>query len=38
MLLVDHLVVWYFQIPENNALEGLCEGMLEAWKIYNSPK
>lgn len=26
------------QIPENNALQGLCEGMLEAWKIYDSPK
>lgn len=25
-------------VPENNALQGLCEGMLEAWKIYNSPK
>lgn len=21
-------------MPENNALEGLCQAMLEAWKIY----
>lgn len=21
-------------MPENNALQGLCSGMLEAWKIY----
>ena len=27
-----------FQIPHNTALEGLSEGMLEAWKIYNVPK
>jgi len=26
------------QVPENKALQGLCEGMLEAWKIYNAPK
>jgi len=26
------------QVPENQALQGLCEGMLEAWKIYNSRK
>ncbi|KRT82119.1 hypothetical protein AMK59_3476 [Oryctes borbonicus] len=25
-------------LPENNALEGLCNGMLEAWKIYGDPK
>lgn len=25
-------------IPHNTALEGLSEGMLEAWKIYNVPK
>lgn len=23
-------------LPENNALQGLCEGMLEAWKLYGS--
>ena len=28
----------YFQVPVNTALEGLCEGMLEAWKLYNDPK
>lgn len=26
-----------FQLPENNALQGLCSGMLEAWKIYGDP-
>ncbi|XP_018579703.1 glutathione synthetase isoform X2 [Anoplophora glabripennis] len=25
-------------LPENNALAGLCQGMLEAWKIYGDPK
>ncbi|EFA06494.1 Glutathione synthetase-like Protein [Tribolium castaneum] len=25
-------------LPENNALEGLCSGMIEAWKIYGNPK
>lgn len=25
---------YMFQLPENKALEGLCSGMLEAWKIY----
>jgi len=25
-------------VPDNTALEGLCEGMLEAWKLYNDPK
>ena len=25
-------------IPENNALQGLCGGMIEAWKIYGDPK
>ncbi|KAJ8925857.1 hypothetical protein NQ315_009709 [Exocentrus adspersus] len=25
-------------LPENNALAGLCQGMLEAWKIYGRPK
>ncbi|KAF4524344.1 hypothetical protein B566_EDAN015897 [Ephemera danica] len=25
-------------LPENNALQGLCKGMLDAWKIYNNPK
>ncbi|KAI4466782.1 glutathione synthetase [Holotrichia oblita] len=25
-------------LPENNALEGLCSGMLEAWKIYGDAK
>jgi len=25
-------------VPENKALQGLCEGMIEAWKIYNAPK
>ncbi|KAL0270491.1 UNVERIFIED_CONTAM: hypothetical protein PYX00_007888 [Menopon gallinae] len=29
--LLDHL-------PENNALTGLCEGLIEAWKIYNNKK
>jgi len=28
----------YFQVPSNTALEGLCEGMLEAWNMYNDPK
>lgn len=28
----------YFQVPLNTAVEGLCEGMLEAWKLYNNPK
>lgn len=27
-----------FQLPENNALRGLCEGMIEAWKIYGNEK
>merc|ERR1712029_789465 len=26
------------QIPPNNALEGLAQGMLDAWEIYNSKK
>ncbi|XP_046453550.1 glutathione synthetase-like isoform X2 [Daphnia pulex] len=26
------------QIPENNALEALCGGMLKAWEIYNQPQ
>lgn len=25
-------------LPDNNALEGLCTGMIDAWKIYNDPK
>jgi len=25
-------------VPANTAVEGLCEGMLEAWKLYNDPK
>ncbi|XP_044263863.1 glutathione synthetase-like isoform X3 [Tribolium madens] len=25
-------------LPENNALEGLCSGMIEAWKIYGKPE
>ncbi|KAK9709911.1 Eukaryotic glutathione synthase, ATP binding domain [Popillia japonica] len=25
-------------LPDNNALEGLCSGMLEAWKIYGDSK
>lgn len=25
-------------LPDNNALQGLCTGMIEAWKIYNDPK
>ncbi|XP_021962634.1 glutathione synthetase isoform X2 [Folsomia candida] len=24
-------------LPDNNALEGLCGGMLSAWKVYNQP-
>ncbi|XP_057375062.1 glutathione synthetase-like isoform X2 [Daphnia carinata] len=26
------------QLPENNALEALCGGMLKAWEIYNQPR
>ncbi|XP_076061733.1 glutathione synthetase-like isoform X3 [Oratosquilla oratoria] len=26
------------KLPENNALEALCDGMIEAWKIYGNPK
>ncbi|XP_052120485.1 glutathione synthetase isoform X1 [Frankliniella occidentalis] len=25
-------------LPENNALQGLCNGMLQAWEIYGQPK
>ncbi|XP_048505872.1 glutathione synthetase-like [Athalia rosae] len=25
-------------LPDNNALEGLCTGLIEAWKIYGDPK
>lgn len=25
-------------MPENNALSGLCSGMIEAWKIANKPE
>ncbi|XP_057340725.1 glutathione synthetase-like [Microplitis mediator] len=25
-------------LPENNAIEGLCDGMLEAWGMYNDPR
>ncbi|KAF2892489.1 hypothetical protein ILUMI_13708 [Ignelater luminosus] len=25
-------------LPENNALRGLCEGMIEAWKIYGNER
>ncbi|XP_065334799.1 glutathione synthetase-like isoform X2 [Cloeon dipterum] len=25
-------------LPENRALQGLCQGMLEAWKLYNNEK
>ncbi|CAB3365665.1 Hypothetical predicted protein [Cloeon dipterum] len=25
-------------LPENHALQGLCQGMLEAWKLYNNEK
>ena len=28
----------YFQVPINTAVQGLCEGILEAWKLYNDPK
>lgn len=31
-------ITFPFQLPENNALTGLCEGLIEAWKIYNNPK
>lgn len=24
-------------MPENNALQGLCGGMIDAWKLYNDP-
>lgn len=27
----------YFQLPENTALSGLCEGMVAAWKQYAVP-
>ncbi|CAG9858071.1 unnamed protein product [Phyllotreta striolata] len=26
------------RLPENNALAGLCQGMLDAWKLYGNPK
>lgn len=26
------------QLPENKALQGLCGGMIEAWKIYGKPE
>ncbi|KAG8240409.1 hypothetical protein J437_LFUL003123 [Ladona fulva] len=26
------------QLPENNALQGLCGGMIEAWKLYGNPE
>ncbi len=26
------------KIPDNLALEGLAEGMIEAWKLYNKAK
>lgn len=25
-------------MPENNALEGLCTGLIEAWSLYGNPK
>ncbi|XP_046739012.1 glutathione synthetase-like [Diprion similis] len=25
-------------LPDNNALQGLCTGMIDAWNIYNDPK
>lgn len=25
-------------MPENNALAGICDGMIRAWEIYNNPK
>lgn len=25
-------------IPDNNALSGLCDGLIEAWKLYNNEK
>jgi glutathione synthetase len=25
-------------LPDNNALEGLCSGMIEAWKLYDDPQ
>nr|XP_023012137.1 glutathione synthetase-like [Leptinotarsa decemlineata] len=29
---------YLISLPENNALDGLCEGMLEAWKAYGNPE
>lgn len=26
------------RLPENNALSGLCEGLLSAWKLYGNPE
>ncbi|GLV39684.1 Glutathione synthetase 2 [Carabus blaptoides fortunei] len=25
-------------LPENTALQGLCDGMIQAWKLYNNPQ
>lgn len=31
----DFMSQFQFQLPENNALSGLCEGMVEAWNLQN---
>lgn len=31
-------IFFYSQLPENNALGGLCDAMCEAWKIIGNPK
>lgn len=29
---------YYLQLPENRALAGICQGMIEAWNIQANPK
>lgn len=32
------IIFYYLQLPENNALDGVCGGLIEAWKLFGNPK
>lgn len=29
-------IIFFCKIPENNSLNGFCNGLVEAWKLYNN--
>lgn len=32
---IDFIFLAFIQLPKNDALQGLCEGMVEAWNLQN---